>query len=44
VLYTTGYTKNAVVHNGVVDVGAHLLVKPFSLEQLALKVRETLGG
>ncbi len=44
VLYTTGYTKNAVVHNGVVDVGARLLVKPFSLEQLALKVREALGG
>lgn len=44
VLYTTGYTRNAVVHNGVVDAGARLLVKPFSLEQLALKVREALGG
>ena len=43
VLYTTGYTKNAVVHNGVVDTGAHLLVKPYSLEQLATKVREAMG-
>lgn len=43
VLYTTGYTKNAVVHNGVVDAGARLLVKPYSLEQLATKVREAIG-
>jgi len=44
VLYTTGYTKNAVVHNGVVDAGARLLVKPYSLDQLAEKVREAIGG
>lgn len=44
VLYTTGYTKNAVVHNGVVDANARLLVKPFSLEALARKVRETIDA
>ncbi len=42
VLYTTGYTRNAMVHNGTIDVGTSLLTKPFSLEDLALKVRKIL--
>ncbi|WP_328702607.1 ATP-binding protein [Belnapia mucosa] len=46
VLYTTGYTPNAIVHNGVVDAGVELLTKPFSFDQLARKVRQVLdkGG
>ncbi|MGO7428579.1 response regulator, partial [Rhizobium ruizarguesonis] len=40
ILYTTGYTRNAIVHNGVLDHGVSLLAKPFSLEQLAHKIRE----
>ena len=44
ILYTTGYTRNAIVHNGVLDHGVSLLAKPFSLEQLAHKVREVLNG
>ena len=44
VLYTTGYTRNAVVHNGILDPGTHLLQKPFSLEQLAEKVRRVIDG
>jgi signal transduction histidine kinase len=44
VLYTTGYTRNAVVHNGVLDPGTALIQKPFTLEQLALKLRQTLGS
>ena len=44
VLYTTGYTRNAVVHNGVIDPGTHLLPKPYGIDQLAEKVRSVLDG
>jgi len=43
VLYTTGFTRNAVVHSGVLDHDVHLLQKPFTLEELAAKVRTVLG-
>lgn len=39
VLFTTGYTRNAVVHNGVLDPGVHLIGKPFTVEELAKAVR-----
>jgi signal transduction histidine kinase/ActR/RegA family two-component response regulator len=42
VLYTTGYTRNAVVHGGIVDPGVAFLPKPFTVEQLANKVSETI--
>ena len=42
VLFTTGYTRNAVVHNGVLDPGVELIGKPYSIEQLAAKVRAVL--
>jgi signal transduction histidine kinase/CheY-like chemotaxis protein len=44
VLYTTGYTKNAVVHNGMLDAQVAFLAKPFSIAALALKVRQVLDG
>lgn len=42
VLFTLGYTRNAVVHNGVVDAGVELIGKPFTIEELAARVREIL--
>ena len=34
ILYMTGYTQNAIVHNGVLDIGTHLITKPFTVGQL----------
>ncbi|MEO3386711.1 GAF domain-containing protein [Mesorhizobium sp. CAU 1741] len=42
VLYTTGYTRNAIVHNGTLDFGTELLSKPYTIEDLAEKVRTIL--
>jgi PAS domain S-box-containing protein len=44
VLFTTGYTRNAIVHNGVLDPGVHLIGKPFNLEQLARKLAEIIDA
>ena len=42
VLYTTGYTRNAIVHQDRLDPDVHLLNKPYTQQDLALKVRELL--
>lgn len=44
VLFTTGYTRNAVVHNGMLDAGVAFLPKPFSVTQLGTKIRQVLDG
>ncbi len=44
VVYMTGYTRNAIVHNGTLDAGARLLTKPFTLEQLDRELRDALAG
>ncbi|RKH45694.1 PAS domain S-box protein [Corallococcus llansteffanensis] len=42
VLFTSGYTENAIVHGGRLDPGVHLLSKPYRREDLARKVRALL--
>ena len=42
VLFTTGYTRNAIVHNGRLDDGVSLITKPFTFDALASKVRKML--
>jgi len=44
VLFTSGYTENALMHDGRLDQGVQLLTKPYRSEQLAFKVREVLSG
>ncbi|MBZ9775001.1 PAS domain-containing hybrid sensor histidine kinase/response regulator [Mesorhizobium sp. CO1-1-8] len=44
VIYTTGYTRNAIVHNGVLDPDVQLLQKPATLKVLAQKVRAVLDS
>jgi CheY-like chemotaxis protein/two-component sensor histidine kinase len=42
VLFTTGYSRHAIVHQGRLDSHVHLISKPFTFEQLAAKVRDVL--
>ncbi len=44
VLFTSGYTQNAIVHGGRLDPGVELLSKPYSREQLATRLRAMLGA
>ena len=44
VLYTSGYTDSAVVHDGRLDDGVRLLTKPYRKQELAEMVRQALGG
>jgi signal transduction histidine kinase len=44
VLYMTGYSRNAIVHQGRLDPGVSLIQKPFSQDVLASRVRKILSG
>jgi hypothetical protein len=42
VLYTSGYTENAIVHHGRLDPGVLLLAKPYRKSQLARMIQQAL--
>jgi len=44
VLFMSGYTADIIIRQGVLDVGVNFIQKPFSIENLAVKVREALNG
>jgi two-component system NtrC family sensor kinase len=44
VLYATGYTRNAIIHQGRLDADVELLTKPFTSATLTRKIRATLDG
>jgi hypothetical protein len=41
-LFTTGYSRNAIVHQGRLDANVHLLGKPYAQRELAQKIRAIL--
>jgi PAS domain S-box-containing protein len=41
-LFASGYTADVIAQNGVLDEGVHFLQKPFSVHDLAAKVRDAL--
>lgn len=43
ILFTSGYTGNAIVHGGRLDEGTALLIKPYTELQLARKFRQVIG-
>jgi len=44
VLFITGYAENAVVGNGHLEPGMHVMTKPFAMDALALRIRELIEG
>ena len=42
ILFTTGYTRNAIVHRNQLDADVHLINKPYTQQSLARKIRELL--
>lgn len=42
VLFITGYAENAVVGNGHLDPGMHVMTKPFAMEALGSRIRELI--
>lgn len=42
VLFMTGYSRNAIVHNGVLDEGVRLISKPFTVDELSRELRAAI--
>ncbi len=42
-LFTTGYTPNAMVHNGVLEGDVSVIIKPYTIERLATKLSQLLA-
>jgi len=43
ILFMSGYTADVIAHRGVLDEGVNFIQKPFSMKELAVKVREALS-
>ena len=43
VVFMTGYTQNAIIHNGVVDPGTNLVTKPFTISELGAELDAVLA-
>ena len=44
VLFITGYAENAVVGNGHLEPGMHVMTKPFAMDSLAARIEELVAG
>ena len=44
VLYVSGYAQDVIVRQGVLNEGIEFLAKPYTLDQLARRVRDVLDG
>jgi len=44
VVFTSGYTENAIIHHGRLDLGVLLLAKPYRKSDLARIIRKALSG
>ncbi|MCG2745078.1 MAG: hypothetical protein L6271_14310 [Desulfobacteraceae bacterium] len=44
ILFMSGYTADIIAHNGILNESANFIQKPFSTNDLAIKVREALEG
>ena len=44
VLFTSGYTEDAIVHHGRLDEGVLLLAKPYRKSDMAVMIRKALAG
>jgi YesN/AraC family two-component response regulator len=42
-LFMSGYPANVIAHNGMLEMGVNFIQKPFSMQDLATKVREVLN-